>query len=240
MNGTGWRVRAKGGKVQVTRADEDGRSSVMLDLPWHPNSKLKILAAVEQLHKRMNQLGCSLRHAHDLANNCGQTISGKLDWFAVRDQFLETVADRRAATKKDIAFRAQRTLEAMESKPRPKDGTEVLLRYADLFLGNLESGSSGRKRNIDDAARFLRFGVERCGANAKWMPPTSDRRREIVGAADAFHDEAKGEHVTLVENIRCVADQCQPQLLPSDSCRNIARGVQIHQGESERSRLRSP
>lgn len=140
MNGTGWRVRAKGGKVQVTRADEEGRSLGMLDLPWHPNSKLKILAAVEQLHKRMIQLGCSLRRAHDLANNGGHNISRKLDWFAVRVQFLETVADRRAATKKDIAFRAQRTLEAMESKPRPKDGTEVLLRYADLVLALTGSG----------------------------------------------------------------------------------------------------
>lgn len=64
-------------------------------------------------------------------------------------------------------------------------------RYAELFLSELGPGSSGRKCNIDDAARFLRFGVERCGANAKWMPPKGERRREIIGAADAFHDEAK-------------------------------------------------
>ena len=143
MNGAGWGVREKGGKVQEMRADEDGRSSVMLDLPWHPNAKIKIPAAVEQLRKRMVQLGCSLRHAHDLANSDGQITTGKLDWLAVRDQFLETVADRRANTKKDIAFRAQRTLDAMAPKPRPKDGTEVLQRYADLFLPDLDPGSSG-------------------------------------------------------------------------------------------------
>ena len=109
--------------MQLTRSDEDGRSSVKLDLPCHPNSKVQILSDVERLHHRMAKLGCSFRHAHDLASSGGQITTGKLDWSSVGEQFLASVKNRQAATRKDIAFRSGRTLQAMASTPRPKDGT---------------------------------------------------------------------------------------------------------------------
>lgn len=159
-NGVGWWVREKGGEIQHTRADEDGRSSMMLDIQCHLNSTIHNLSAVEQLHQRMIQLGCSLRHTHELASNGVQIATGKLDRNTQREKFLERLADRRVNTRKGIALRSQRTLDALKSHPHPKDGTEVLLRDADLFLPDLDPGSSGRKWNIDDAARFLKFSVE--------------------------------------------------------------------------------
>ena len=74
-NGVGWWVREKAGEIQHIRADEDGRSSMMLDIQSHLNSTIHNLSAVEQLHQRMIQLGCSLRHTR----TCKQ-------WRANRDR----------------------------------------------------------------------------------------------------------------------------------------------------------
>ena len=45
-------------------------------------------------------------------------------------------------------------------------------------------GKQGRKRNLADAAAFLKFAVERCGMDQRYLPPGAERMRELVGVAD--------------------------------------------------------
>ena len=53
--------------------------------------------------------------------------------------------------------------------------------YARRHLLELEPGSSGRKRNLLDVARFLKFAVHKCGADKKWLPLEADDLKELIG-----------------------------------------------------------
>ena len=53
--------------------------------------------------------------------------------------------------------------------------------YARKHLKEVEPGSSGRKRNLLDVARFLRFAVNKCGAERKWLPLECDDMKELIG-----------------------------------------------------------
>ena len=53
--------------------------------------------------------------------------------------------------------------------------------YTRKHLMEVEPGSSGRKRNLLDVARFLKFAVNKCGADRKWLPLDADDLKELIG-----------------------------------------------------------
>ena len=45
----------------------------------------------------------------------------------------------------------------------------------------LAAGASGRKKSLDDIARFLNFAVDVCGMPKRYLPPETKKIEELVG-----------------------------------------------------------
>jgi integrase len=103
--------------------------------------------------------------------------------------FLKSREGRRSSTLRDLKTRVDRTLEALRSRPCPRDGGTLMRRYADLFFADCPAGGTGRKRNLLDVARFLTFAVEECGAPVRFMPPSKNKINELIGSAETSASE---------------------------------------------------
>lgn len=196
-HGKGWSVREIGatnrnpiGRCQLTRIWEDRtRSSVVLPLEWKSNNQSKILSAVGQLRTLMEERNLSLQDANKLntevlagpQQNADEEFAG---WPEVGARFMRSQGGRRSSTLKDLQKRVDRTLEALKSKPAPRDGNSVMRRYADKFFKHCPAGGVGRKRNLLDVARFLTYAVEECGAPVRFMPPSRNKINELIGSAE--------------------------------------------------------
>lgn len=183
-HGRGWSISPQSGKVKLTRRHKDGtRTSVMLDIPWAPTSGTAVLQAVSGLVHRMEDQSMGLRRAHDLTET-KPNVAGGLDWEAAARAFLDSRRDRKERTLADTRTRVKRALATLGGKPAPRDGASLMIAYEKQYLRDLPPGSAGRRRNLQDVAAFLRFAVQRCGAESRWMPVSGEERQELIGAAD--------------------------------------------------------
>lgn len=186
--GFGWTVRERHGQVQLTRRwEDDTRSSVMLAIPWNAACGRPVLNIVAEIRSRMESQNLSLKEALDLLQGSGaelNTPEGALNWQAVAEAFLASRSDRRSTTQRDLRTRVRRTLTTLERQPRPKNGPELMRRYAAEHFANCPPGGQGRKRQLLDVAAFLRFAVERQGAALRWSPLEGEALEELIGTAD--------------------------------------------------------
>jgi integrase len=201
-HGKGWSVREIGatnrnpiGRCQLTRIWEDRtRSSVVLPLEWKATNATAILSVVGQLRTLMEERNLSLQDANKLntellagpQQNAEEEFAG---WPEVAARFLKTQEGRRSSTLRDLTTRVQRTLQALQSKPAPRDGGSVMKRYAEQFFGDCPPGGVGRKRNLLDVARFLTYAVEECGAPVRFLPPSKNKINELIGSAETTTEE---------------------------------------------------
>lgn len=190
-HGFGWSIRGHRGKVQLTRRHDDGsRSSVSLELPWNASSQSEVLKLLGEIRGRMDGQGLGLAEAYGLIRNAPTAETGRMDWQAVVEQFMASREGRRATTLRDLRTRMKRTLEVLQSKPRPKDGRSLMRAYADKFFQDCPLGGVGRKRQLLDVAALLRFAVTRAGAPDRWKPPPADLIEELIGHADRQHEDS--------------------------------------------------
>lgn len=201
-HGRGWIVREKGatsrnpiGRCQLIRIWENrSRSSVMLPLEWKASNATAILTTVGQVRTLMEERNLSLQEALKLNTELlggglqpgGEDFTG---WEAVADRFLSAQDGRRSSTLRDLTTRVRRTLEALRSRPCPRDGNSVMRRYADRFFEGCPPGGVGRKRNLLDVARFLTYAVEECGAPVRFLPPSKAKINELIGSATTTTSE---------------------------------------------------
>ena len=61
------------------------------------------------------------------------------------------------------------------------DAGGLLHLYTEKYLSKIAPGSEGRKRNLLDVCRFLRFAVKRCATDKLWLPPDEDEVRLLIG-----------------------------------------------------------
>ncbi|MEY3963080.1 MAG: hypothetical protein RLZZ106_335, partial [Cyanobacteriota bacterium] len=193
VHGKGWSVREIGatsrnpiGRAQLTRIYENRtRSSVVLPLEWKASNSTAILATVGRLRSLMEERNLSL---HDALKLNTEALGSALDedqedfagWEAVRDRFLASHEGLRSSTLADIKTRASRAVEALRSRPCPRDGGTLMRRYAEKFFENTPAGGVGRKRALQDVARFLTFAVDECGAPTRFYPPSKTRINELI------------------------------------------------------------
>ena len=194
-HGRGWSVSPQSGKAKLTRRYPDGtRSSVTLAIPWAASSGSAINTWVARLRQLMEERGLGLQETHALTGlaevNAGEADG--LNWKRVADQFLESRADRRAATLGGLRFRVSNVLATLSKKPRPRDGRSLMRAYAAQHFAKCPPGGKGRKAHLGDVAALLVFAVTRCGAEACWKPLEGEELRELIGAAE----RASGEELT--------------------------------------------
>ncbi|MFZ4805347.1 MAG: site-specific integrase [Synechococcus lacustris] len=202
-HGTGWSVREIGatarnpiGRAQLTRIWEDRtRSSVVMPLEWKATNATAILATVGQLRSLMEVRKLSLQDALKLNTEAlgsgaqqggGEDFSG---WPEVAAMFLKSREGRRSSTMRDLRTRVERTLEALQSRPCPRDGGTLMRRYAEKFFDGCPPGGVGRKRNLLDVARFLTYAVDECGAPTRFYPPNKAKINELIGSSETTSAE---------------------------------------------------
>jgi len=196
-HGKGWIVREKGatsrkpiGRCQLIRIWENrSRSSVMLPLEWKATNATAILTTVGQLRTLMEERVLSLQDAlklntEALGGGPQEGVDDFAGWEAVAARFLKAQEGRRSSTLRDLTKRVERTLEALRSRPCPRDGGTLMRRYAERFFEDCPPGGTGRKRNFLDVARFLSFAVDECGAPTRFYPPSKAKINELIGSAE--------------------------------------------------------
>jgi integrase len=62
-------------------------------------------------------------------------------------------------------------------------------RYADRFFEGCPPGGVGRKRSLQDVARFLTYAVDECGAPTRFYPPAKGKIQELIGTAETSTSE---------------------------------------------------
>ena len=195
-HGKGWIVREVGatsrnpiGRCQLIRIWEDrSRSSVMLPLEWKATNATAIATTVKQVRSLMEERNLSMQEALKLNT---EALSGPqmadedfAGWPEVAARYIDTLAKgRRTSTIRDVQTRVDRTLEALRSRPCPRDGGSLMRRYADRFFADCPAGGTGRKRNLLDVARFLSYAVNECGAPTRFLPPSKAKINELIGSA---------------------------------------------------------
>ncbi|WP_216905746.1 site-specific integrase [Synechococcus sp. CCY 0621] len=180
-HGRGWSVAESRGQVRLTRRDLAGsRSTCTLPIAWERGCVSVVIATIASLRDRMEQQGLSLAAAAELLAAAPPT--GPIDWPALVAEHLEARSDLRTTTYRDLETRLVRMQSTLTSRPVPRDGAELLRGYARQHFAACPPGGQGRKRQLLDVARFLRWAVERRGAPVCWLPPPTDHLAELIGA----------------------------------------------------------
>jgi len=185
-HGAGWGVREQSGRVKLSRRWQDGTtSSAMLDMPWDRTCIEALPVAITAIKQRMESANLSLSEAvalqseatHVTSSTGTTSLSGSsLDWEALIERFEkhkigDTGETKPATFRRMYAPVMRKVLEVATSKPKPNNGREVLCSLRDNYGG--KPGSQGRRLRCLYSAQLLRFAVEHCGAEQRWLPPSS-------------------------------------------------------------------
>jgi integrase len=206
QHGAGWSISEQSGRVKITRRfDDGGRSSAMLDLPWASTSASALVGQIESIATRMREAQLSLAEAVRLQAEATATgaatghlsISAEaVDWQVVIDRFGAHKTNHTGEVK-TLTFERmygpvmRQVMAAMEARPLPRTGRDVLAALRDTYGG--EPGSSGRRQRIQYSAQLLRFAVAECGAPFRWLPP------DELGAFIGKKLKAKAETTPLTD-----------------------------------------
>ena len=112
------------------------------------------------------------------------------NWKNIVETFIESRSDRRGTTLRDLKTRMRRVLETLESHPKPRDGSTLMKRFAEMHFDNCPAGGQGRKRNLGDVEAFLEFAVNKSGAPTRWLPPDKEFKRNLIGSSSRTSAEA--------------------------------------------------
>lgn len=217
QHGFGWNVRDLRGRVQLSRRLEDkSRSAVILPIPWNPKALVPVLKWLDEIVALMEDPDrqLSLKGAFDLAqlnivgSDAAKPKQRQIAWSMVKAKFMDSIQSLRATSRAEWERRIDRTIAAIESKPKPRNGEEVLERYRQLFfLGpagendgpnvQVAPGGKGRTRNLADACRFLRFAVKECGVSTRYLPPEKQVIDRLIGDPPEGSDD--GEATTALK-----------------------------------------
>ena len=217
QHGFGWNVRDLRGRVQLSRRLEDkSRSAVILPIAWKDGALVPVLKWLDEIVALMEDPDrqLSLKGAFDLAqlnivgSDAAKPKQRQIAWSMVKAKFMDSIQSLRATSRAEWERRIDRTIAAIESKPKPRNGEEVLERYRQLFfLGpagendgpnvQVAPGGKGRTRNLADASRFLRFAVKECGVSTRYLPPEKQVIDRLIGDPPEGSDD--GEATTALK-----------------------------------------
>ena len=138
-------------KTQVTYRFQDGlgmknpRSSVFLPYDWNSRNQSKIITAVADLKRLVDERNLFFKEAakfmlEPVANDQAQSVT---NWGNIVDSFLDSRSDRRGTTLRDLKTRMRRVL------VRPKHGHYALGPANLQHLISLQSMGGKESKSID-------------------------------------------------------------------------------------------
>ncbi len=84
--------------------------------------------------------------------------------------------------KNNEAYKIRRAVDLIAAHNRAAHDAGALLHlYTEKHPSTIKPGSEGRKRNLQDVYRDLRFAVERCAADQLWLPPDEEEVKLLIG-----------------------------------------------------------
>jgi len=188
-HGFGWTVEQQSEKVKlVYRRPGARKQSITLQIPWNRSCGTSVLNAVSEIRLRMEEQNLSLAESHSLiADSPVERSNGPIDWEEVARRYEDHRVG--SGTVKLSNFNANerpritRCIELLTAaRSVPTDGRSLMKNYAHTYICDMPTGSDGRRRNLDDVARFLDFAVRKCGAGSEWCPMETTEKQELVGS----------------------------------------------------------
>ena len=87
-----------------------------------------------------------------------KNVKNEINWFALKEEFInEERVNRRDSTKRDLKKRLDRTLQALNTKPLPRNAEQLFRTFAELhFNETMEKGGEGIKRYMGDLRAFFK------------------------------------------------------------------------------------
>jgi len=174
---SGWERNNKLITKVVYRYPDGSRNSILIDLDWASDNSGKMINLIEELAEIMQERSVDLCKAYELIN--GNKISKnikKINWEAITDEFRnDERGNRRGTTKAGLKLRMERTLQALNTKPIPRNAEQLFKNYAQLFFNRtMPKGGVGRKRDMGDLRAFLNWVLlEKKYLTLEWLPLTS-------------------------------------------------------------------
>ncbi len=137
-------------------------TTVTLPIAWQRDCVSAVIGSVAALPERMEERCIGLAAAAELL--AAAPAAGPMNWPALVAEHLEVRSDLRPTIRRDLETRLNRVLATLSTRPTPRDGSELMRAFARQHFDHCPPGGQGRKPQILDCARFLRWAVERRGA----------------------------------------------------------------------------
>ena len=100
----------------------------------------------------MQERNFDLGKAYELINGgkISKGIKKEINWKSLTDEFIyDERGNRRDTKKRDLIKRMQRTLQAVNTKPRLSNAEQLFKNFVELiFYRTMPKGGIGRKRNM--------------------------------------------------------------------------------------------
>ena len=190
-HGSGWRLREKSGKAQITLLldrETQKRTSGDLGIDWSSSQSTAILTGLRRVVELVNG-GQSLREALKTVKGAPLNAAGTIDWVDVQERYEQSRVDngptKQRTYDRNERYKIERVVDLVTAeKEAASNGREVMRLYAAKHLDEVPAGGTGRQRNLLDVKRFLKFAVNKCGADKQWLPLEGEDHKELLGTRE--------------------------------------------------------
>ncbi len=186
-HGKGWNIEEQSGKVKICRRlPGERKQAVTTHLAWTASSASAVVALAAEVRTKMDELSLGLIDAYRLLAATPVRQLGELDWSEIARRYechrVDTGQIKQSTFDREERYRVQRAVDLiLSSKQAPHNGRQLMVAYTKRHLSDVALGGAGRKRNLLDVSRFLRFSVKMCGASIKWLPPDGEELSNLIG-----------------------------------------------------------
>ena len=189
-NGPGWVLEDQYGRFKIQKIEGRRRSarrpSISTPLSFAPSSCDTVTALVKKLRETMADQNIGLKDAYQLISDSPELTGEATNWTVVSERYRNFRVDSGTVSESNYntneAYRTKRVVDLITAHAGAAHDAGALLRlYTEKHLTKIAPGSSGRKRNLLDVCRFLRFAVKRCAADKLWLPPDDEEVAFLIG-----------------------------------------------------------
>ena len=184
--GAGWIIEEQSEKIKILRRMPDGRRPAFITkLPYSYGSQTALLDLINRATSSMQDLGLSFKDAFAVADGSSEQTNGKSNWEEIQTRYKKYRVPNfvtEANFNENEKSRIEKCVAIITAdRNAAHSGKELMEKYAANHFQRLDSGSEGRKRALLDAARFLNYAVEECGADSSWLPLKGEKLKAIIG-----------------------------------------------------------